>query len=149
MHLPRAVPLTNFRGTLPPQLLVETLYSIQAVLFPSIDPASARILDELVERRNFDPECTEYEGYKIFLDPPPNFQFVYWGERMAHLHTLMTRRPPRNRLEKWFHSHSTEGNALLIALLALAISILVGVVSIALNIVQIWITWRAWKDAAA
>jgi hypothetical protein len=64
---------------------------------------------------------------------------------MAYLHTLTARRPPRNKLERWFHSHSTEGNALLITLLALTISILVGVVSIGLNAVQIWITWIAWK----
>lgn len=132
-------------GTLPPQLLVETLYTLQAVLFPSIDPESAHILDELVDRRGFDPDCAEYEGYELFQDPPPEFQFTYWGERLAHLHQLMSRRPPRNKLERWFHRHSTEGNALFIALLALAISILVGIVSIALNCVQIWITWYTWK----
>jgi hypothetical protein len=121
------------------------LYTLQAVLFPSIDPDSAQILDELIEKRDFDPDCAEYEGYKVFRDPPVSFQFVYWGDRMAHLHQLMTRRPPRNKLERWFHRHSTEGNALFIALLALFISILVGIVSIALNCVQIWMTWYTWK----
>ncbi len=130
---------------MPPQLLVETLYSIQAVLFPSIDPDSAQILDELIEKRNFDPDCAEYEGYKLFRDPPQEFKFVYWGERMAHLHRLMTCRPPRNKLERWFHRHSNEGNGFFIALLALFISILVGVVGIGLNCLQIWITWMAWK----
>ncbi|KAK4445220.1 hypothetical protein QBC34DRAFT_165136 [Podospora aff. communis PSN243] len=133
------------QGTLPPQILVETLYTLQAVLFPPIDPGSAQILEELIERRGFDPECAEYEGYKVFRDPPASFQFVYWGDRMAHLHQLMTRRPPRNQLERWFNRHSTEGNALFIALLALFISILVGIVSIALNCVQIWMTWYTWK----
>lgn len=131
---------------MPPQLLVETLYSIQAVLFPSIDPESAEILDELIARRDFDPDCAEYEGYKLFREPPPDFEFKFWGERMAHLHRLITYRPPRNRLERWFHQHGNERNALLIAFLALFISILVGVISIGLNCVQIWITWMAWKN---
>ncbi|KAK3318934.1 hypothetical protein B0H66DRAFT_558427 [Apodospora peruviana] len=133
-------------GTLPPQLLVETLYSLQGVLFPSVDPASAQILDELIDKWRFDPECAEYDGMP---QRSSNFRFIYWGERMAHLHQLMTRRPPRNKLERWFHSHSTEGNALLIALVALAISIVIGVVSIGLNIVQIWLTWMAWKYPSA
>ncbi len=135
----------HHRGTMPPQLLVETLYSIQAVLFPSIDPDSAQILDELIDKRDFDPDCAEYEGYKLFRDPPPDFKFVYWGERMAHLQNLMTRRPPRNKLERWFHRHGNEGNAFFIALLALSISIIVGLISIGFNCVQIWITWMAWK----
>ncbi|KAK1752653.1 hypothetical protein QBC47DRAFT_404976 [Echria macrotheca] len=132
-------------GTLPPQLLVETLYTLQAVLFPSIDPDSAQTLDELIEKRGFDPECAEYEGYELFQDLPSDFRFVYWGERIAHLHQLMSRSPPRNKLERWFRRKSTEGNALFVALLALVISILVGLVSIVLSCVQIWITWYTWK----
>jgi hypothetical protein len=68
---------------------------------------------------------------------------------MALLHRRMTHRPPRNKLERLFHQYSTEGNALFVALLALLMSIIVGIVSIALNCVQIWITWMAWKKPVA
>ncbi|KAK4109205.1 hypothetical protein N656DRAFT_716616 [Canariomyces notabilis] len=136
-------------GTLPPRLLVETLYTLQAVIFPSIDPDSAEILDELIEKRSFDQACAEYEGYKVFRNPPQGFRLVYWEKRMAHLHRLMSSRPPRNKLECWFHRHSNDRNALFIALLALLISILVGIVSIGWGCVQIWIAWMVWKYPTA
>ncbi|KZL69711.1 uncharacterized protein CT0861_09246 [Colletotrichum tofieldiae] len=138
------------RGTLPPQLLVETLHSLQSVLFPSIDQKSAEVLDNLTSKRvgGFDRECAEYEGYNIFQDHPEGFKYVYWGERLALLHEMVMSRPPRNKLERWLHRQSNEGNALFIALVALLISILVGIISIGLAAVQIWIAWMAWKHPA-
>ncbi|GKT86594.1 uncharacterised protein [Colletotrichum tofieldiae] len=138
------------QGHLAPQLLVETLHSLQSVLFPSIDQKSAEVLDNLTSKRvgGFDRECAEYEGYNIFQDHPEGFKYVYWGERLALLHEMVMSRPPRNKLERWLHRQSNEGNALFIALVALLISILVGIISIGLAAVQIWIAWMAWKHPA-
>ncbi|CAM1510524.1 Fc.00g008590.m01.CDS01 [Cosmosporella sp. VM-42] len=133
------------RGSLPPQLLVETLHSLQGIIFPSIDSDSSEILDELVGKSGFDPECAQYEGYKIFPEPPEGLKYVYWGERIAHLHDLLLSRPPRNKVERWFQQWSTERNAFSIAILALLITIVVGIVGIGLTSFQIWITWMAWK----
>ncbi|KAF5672573.1 hypothetical protein FHETE_3707 [Fusarium heterosporum] len=132
-------------GTLPPQLLVETLYTLQGILFPSLDKKSGDVLNALIRRDGFDPECAQYEGYKIFSEPPEHFQYVYWGKRIAQLHELVKSRPPRNKAEKWFQQKTSERNALLIALLALFISIFVGILSIILGAVQVWIAWMAWK----
>lgn len=134
---------------LPPQLLVETLHSLQGILFPSVDPISANILDELIAKEGFDPQCAEYEGYKLFSEPPEDFEYVFWGKRLAQLHHLMVHRPPRNMLERWFQRQSSEGNALFVALLALLISIAVGLISIILACVQVWIAWMAWKYPVA
>ncbi|KAK2589821.1 hypothetical protein QQS21_012501 [Conoideocrella luteorostrata] len=138
-------------GTVPAQLLVETLHSLQSLLFPPIDQKSAAILDRLMTKRNenFDCECAEYEGYKIFQEPPESFQYVYWGERLVHLQELLKTRPPRNRLERWLKWQSSEGNALFVALLALLISICVGAVSVGIGAVQVWIAWMAWKHPVA
>ncbi|KAF4992807.1 hypothetical protein FGRMN_6909 [Fusarium graminum] len=133
------------RGTLPPQVLAETLYTLQGILFPSLDNKSGDVLNTLIRRDGFDPECAQYEGYKIFSEPPEHFQYVYWGKRIAQLHELVKSRPPRNKAEKWFQQKTSERNALLIALLALFISIFVGILSIILGIVQVWIAWMAWK----
>ncbi|KZL88130.1 hypothetical protein CI238_04915 [Colletotrichum incanum] len=110
-------------------------------------PLTHSMSDSLQSKRigGFDRECAEYEGYKIFKDPPEDFQYVYWGERLALLHEMVMSRPPRNKLERWLHRQSNEGNALFIALVALLISILVGIISIGLAAVQIWIAWMAWK----
>ena len=133
------------RGSLPPQLLVETLYSLQSIVFPADDPISYGILDKMIKKRGFDPESREYKGYKLFPELPTGFAFVYWGERLAQLHDLQATRPPRNKLERWFQRQSSEGNALFVAMIALVISILVGVISVALGAAQLGISWMAWK----
>ncbi|KAF5012916.1 hypothetical protein FDECE_1050 [Fusarium decemcellulare] len=130
-------------GTLPPQLLFETLHSLQAILFPLMDRESGKILSDLVRNNDFDPECFDYEG--IPIEPPEGIKYVYWGKRIAQLHELAMHRPPRNKLERWFQQRSTDGNAFLTALLALFISILVGIVTILLGCFQAWIAWMAWK----
>ncbi|KAJ4266089.1 hypothetical protein NW762_004064 [Fusarium torreyae] len=132
-------------GTHPPQLLVETLHSLQAILFPSLNKKSGKVLNTLVRKEGFDAECAQYEGYKIFPEPPQDFNYLYWGKRIARLHEIAKSRPPRNKFEKWFQQWTTERNAFLIALLALFISIFVGVLSIILGCVQVWIAWMAWK----
>lgn len=130
---------------MPPQLLIETLHSLQGIIFPSTEPDEAVILNELIRKQRFDPECAEYEGYMVFQDTPDDFTYVYWAERLALLHTLLKRRVPRNKLEKWVEWQNNEGDALFIALLAVLITIVVGVLSIILQCVQTWLTWMAWK----
>ncbi|OHE96134.1 hypothetical protein CORC01_08511 [Colletotrichum orchidophilum] len=134
-------------GNLPPQLLVETLHSLQSILFQSIDRKSADILDDLIGKRRgaFDRECAEYEGYILFHSPPEDFKYVYWAERLSILQDMITSRPPRNKFERWLHRQSNEGSALYVALVALFISILVGIISIGLGAIQVWIAWMAWK----
>ncbi|KAF4436470.1 hypothetical protein F53441_13260 [Fusarium austroafricanum] len=132
-------------GTHPPQLLAETLHSLQGILFPSLDRKSGEVLNSLIRKEGFDSECAQYEGYKIFPEPPEDFNYIYWGRRIAQLHQMVKALPPRNKFEKWFQQKTSERNALLIALVALFISIFVGILSIILSCVQIWIAWMQWK----
>jgi hypothetical protein len=127
---------------------VETLHSLQTVLFPSVDERSRRILQDLIKKGRFDEDCARYEGYKLFHDTPEHFRYLYWGERMAALHDKLTATPqnrPRNRLERWLERHSSERNALIVALFALLITLITGIISVILGAVQVWITYQAWK----
>lgn len=134
------------RGTLPPQILVETLHSLQSILFWWNDNRSARILDRLIKQpKGFDEDSQYWDGLVIFHELPGDFKYQYWGERLAALHSFIMQKPPRNRLERWFEKQSTEGNALFIALIALLISIVIGIISIGLAAFQTWIAWMAWK----
>ncbi|KAH7009885.1 hypothetical protein EDB80DRAFT_610480 [Ilyonectria destructans] len=134
------------RGALPPRLLAETLHSMQSILFHWSDRRSGTILQRLIQRKGFDEDCAEPEGYMMFDDSLDDFEYLYWGERLAALYDLVTDRPPRNKFERWIKWQTSESSAFAVALAALAISIVVGVLSLGLSAFQVWIAWRAWKD---
>ena len=137
--------LAIVRGTLPLQLLVETLHSLQAIMFPPTDSKSAHILEQLIKKKGFDPVLAEYDGYSVFLEPPEGFRYRYWGDRISSLHDQLEQRPPRNKLERWFNWQANDGNALLVALFALLITIVTGVITIIISALQTWVAWQAWK----
>ncbi|KAL6406835.1 hypothetical protein AUP68_09643 [Ilyonectria robusta] len=129
------------RGSLPPRLLSETLHSIQDILFHWRDEKSLKLLEGLIKKKGFDADCAEKERSE------PLREYLYWGERLAVLHDLVINRPPRNKFERWVKWQTSESNAFIVALGALVISIIVGVLSLGLSGLQVWIAWRAWKDA--
>ncbi len=139
--------LTSFQtsGCLPPRLLAETLHSLQSILFHFDDHRSSRILERLISKGEFDEDCAQPEGYKMF-DETDEFDYLYWGERLATLQEYMQRRPARNNFERWMKWQTSESNAFAIALAALIISIVVGVLSLGLAGFQTWIAWKAWKE---
>jgi hypothetical protein len=128
-------------------LLFETIHSLQSILFPSADVKAHKMMERLVRKQNLDPECNHYAGYKrqdvsFGVD---GAQYKYWGERLQILQDLLRERPPTTKWEKWLQWQSSDTNAFAIAILALLISILVGIISIGLSAVQVWIAWMAWK----
>jgi hypothetical protein len=100
-------------------------------------------LKKLVGKKGFDSECTNYEQCRRFEGE--GFTYMYWGERMRKLEAALAKPPPRNKLERWLQLQTNDRNALFIALLALFISIFVGLLSLGLAAVQTWIAWMAWK----
>ncbi|KAH6867873.1 hypothetical protein B0T10DRAFT_553878 [Thelonectria olida] len=132
-------------GSLPPRLLAETLHSLQTILFHFDDHRSGKILERLISRDGFDEDCAQPEGYKIF-DDSDGLEYVFWGERLATLHEFVLNRPPRNKFERWIKWQTSDSNAFAIALAALIISILVGVLTLGLSGFQAWVAWKAWKE---
>lgn len=130
-------------GFLPPGLVVETLRSIQYLLFPYEDLKSTKILDQLIQRDGFDAECAEYDDYA--LDGLDEDKYLYWGQRIAALHKVIDNRPPRNSLERWLQRHDTERNVLFFALVGLSIWTIVSIIRIGLLAVQIWVSYEAWQ----
>ncbi|KAH6850364.1 hypothetical protein B0I37DRAFT_112381 [Chaetomium sp. MPI-CAGE-AT-0009] len=132
-------------GCLPPRLLAETLHSIQTILFNFDDHRSSRILERLITKQGFDEDCAQAQGYKMFTDADM-MEYRYWGERLAILQGFMRERPPRNRFERWVKWQTSESNAFALALAALLVSIVVGVLSLAVAALQSWLAWKAWKE---
>ncbi|XMA13370.1 hypothetical protein WAI453_006161 [Rhynchosporium graminicola] len=85
-------------GTLPPQLLLETLDSFHYILFPiSLDRSgkSQKLLNKLISEYDFDPNSKWDEGHIRPL--PEDFAYHYWGDRLAQLHAIVKNPPPN----KW------------------------------------------------
>ncbi|KAL3462738.1 hypothetical protein BJX64DRAFT_299314 [Aspergillus heterothallicus] len=135
-------------GTLPPQLLLETLHSIQFILFPiSTDGTkkSAKLLKRLVDKDGFDPNARWDEGW-IRDGVATNFRYKYWNKRLEVLYRLVKNPPPRNGFISWVERHTTERNALTVAIIGLFLSAFFGLLTCLIGGAQLAIAILAWKD---
>jgi hypothetical protein len=114
------------RGTLPPQLLLEVLDSIQYLLFPN-DGRSFKSLEKFTDKYGFDPKATYFERHIRTL--PDEFEYKYLGERLATLLRIVDHPPPANSIVAWFERHTSERNALTVAILGLFLTALLGFLS--------------------
>ena len=60
---------------------------------------------------------------------PADMTFDYWGDRLATLLDVVKRPPPANAIVAWFERHTSERNALTVAILGLFLSVLIGLLS--------------------
>jgi hypothetical protein len=115
-----------FRGTLPPQLLLETLDSIQNLLYPN-DEKSIKSLDKFIEKYGYDADTKIFE--KHIRELPEEFEYKYWGSRLVALLDIVNNPPPANRVVAWFERHTSERNALTVAILGLFLTALISFLS--------------------
>jgi len=136
-------------GCLPHRLITETFHSIQTILFDFDDHRSSSILERLITKGGFDEDCAQPASYGVFDQGVAvnNIEYLYWGRRLAELHAFVLARPPRNKFERWVKWQTSESSAFAVALIALLISIVVGILSLGLAAFQTWIAWKAWGDS--
>jgi hypothetical protein len=134
---------------LPPQLLVETLYTIYAILFPiDTDKKSLKFAKRLVQAKGpassaFDRNLLTYGGSAH--QPSADFEYLYWNRRLKALKALVEARPPRNKIVSWFERHTSERNALTVAIIGLFLSVLFGFLGLLVGIAQVVVSTWAWK----
>jgi len=121
--------LTHHRGTLPPQLLLEALDSIQYLLFPE-NARSFRSLDKFVKGWGFDPQAKEYNGRLRSLPEGEELEYKYFGDRVARLMRVVDKGPPPRGIIAWLERYPSERNALTIAVLGLFLTALLGFLSV-------------------
>ena len=131
-------------GTLPPQLALETLASIHLVLFPvnTDDKRTRSLVRKLIDRRTFDADIAWVAWVR---DIPPQGTFSIWGDRLAQLHKLVKKPPPRNSVIAWFERHTSERNALTVAVIGLLFSVLFGFLSFVTGLLQLILAWYAYR----
>ncbi|KAH7396063.1 hypothetical protein BKA64DRAFT_724263 [Cadophora sp. MPI-SDFR-AT-0126] len=132
-------------GILPPQLLLETLYSIQSILFPSHDEDLAFVLDRLLKSGTFDPDMCVYEGPG--REDPEHIRYRYWGARLSRLYDVARNPEPTSGMQRWLERNAKERNVLYIGIIALVLNAVFGLLIVAISCFQAWISWRAWTDS--
>jgi len=83
------------------------------------------------------------------FDNSSKFDYFYWGERLATLHEFLQNRPPRNKFDRWIKWQTSDSNAFLVAITALVISVVIGLLSLGLAVCQTWIAWKTWKESVS
>ncbi|WQF83883.1 hypothetical protein CDEST_08897 [Colletotrichum destructivum] len=132
-------------GTLPPRLLLETLLTLHTILYPIIDTGDEKSyasLEKAIRRHAFDEEAMLIEFVRTV---PPDMVFRYWGDRLTRLHEAVRRPPPTNAVVSWFERHTSERNALTVAIVGLFLAALFGFLSFLVGLLQLVLAWVAWK----
>ncbi|KAF4340255.1 hypothetical protein FBEOM_5830 [Fusarium beomiforme] len=134
------------RGTLPPKLLLETLLTFHDVLFPIAsvnDTKSLHTLKAMIKKQGFDPEGRWIEFVR---DIPPDMSYTYWGHRLAKLHDFVKRPPPANAIVAWFERHTSERNALTVAIIGVFLSVIFGFLSFLVGLLQLILAWKVYNN---
>jgi hypothetical protein len=154
MNKVRTLTLLSLSGSLPPQLLLETLYTIYFILLPlSEDPKSERMARKLVRSTRqgadgFDTNLLVYDGLVRPLSELENFKLVYWATRVRTLQEIVTNPPPNHWVVSWIERHTSERNALTVALIGVFLAVLFGLLSLLVGVAQLVVSILAWKYPA-
>jgi hypothetical protein len=70
---------------------------------------------------------------------------MYWGGRLARLYDVVKRPPPRNMLVSWVERHTSERNALTLAIIGLFLAVFFGILGFITSVIQVVVSWMAWK----
>ena len=71
--------------------------------------------------------------------------FDYWAERLSALHNITKQPPPGNAMVAWFERHTSERNALTVAIIGLFMSVLFGFLSFVVGLLQLILAWVEYK----
>lgn len=154
LHKTQVAPMISFltddmaRCTLPPRLLLETLLTFHEILFPVTsvrDSKSHAALETMIQKQGFD---TEARWIEFVRKVPDDMTFHYWGDRLTALYEVIKRPPPKNAIVAWFERHTSERNALTIAIIGLFLSALFGLLSFIVGLLQLILAWMAYKYPA-
>jgi hypothetical protein len=139
--------LTQCRGSFPRQLLLETLFTISHVLLPLFtDEKSNDYAQRLIKEHEFDPNIAVLDDYNP--DAPEDFEYKYWNHRLAVMKGIVANPPPANSMVAWFERHTSERNALTVAIFGVFLAALFGFLAFAVGVAQLIVSILAWKHPA-
>jgi hypothetical protein len=132
---------------LPRALALETLATLQTILFPLTDAKSKALLLSLTSTttQNFDTDVLRYDSSTI-RDPlhPEPIPYHYFGSRLADLYEELTNPTPRG-MEKWFERRSGARYVMMATIAGVVFAIFLGMAGLAMNGYQAWLSYQQWQ----
>ena len=101
-------------------------------------------MDSSIDKHGFNINSKWDEGH--IRRVPGEIKYLYWGHRLAKLRDLVKNPPPQNRLIAWIERHTSERNALTVAIVGLFLSAFFGFLGVLVGLAQLWISILAWKN---
>ncbi|ERF76426.1 hypothetical protein EPUS_07306 [Endocarpon pusillum Z07020] len=136
------------RGNIPRQLALETLDSLQRVLFPA-DINSRQLLRTLVAKSSFDPACLSLDWTTYRSENEQEVEYRYLSARLMDLYEEILNPRPRSTLEKWAERRSGARHVMIAILVGVIIAIILGLLALMVSVFQAWIAYQAWKHPVA
>jgi len=135
------------RGALPRALALETLATLQTILFPLTDAKSKALLlsHTSTTTQNFDTDVLRYDSSTI-RDPhrPEAIPYHYFGSRLGDLYEELVNPTPRG-MEKWFERRSGARYVMMATIAGVFLAIFLGMASLALGGYQAWVGYQQWQ----
>ncbi|KAI9857496.1 MAG: hypothetical protein M1813_008246 [Trichoglossum hirsutum] len=131
-------------GIIPRQLVLETLDSLQKILFPP-DPESQSLLRSLASKASFDPDCLRFESAPNRYDDEKNIAYYYFGSRLADLYDEIENPRPRGLVEKWVERRSGSRYIMMATLIGVVTAVMLGLAGLAVGIFQAWVGYQQWQ----
>ncbi|KAH8891274.1 hypothetical protein GQ53DRAFT_648927 [Thozetella sp. PMI_491] len=136
-------------GSLPRQLVLETLDSVQDILFPLSEPKSKRLLKSLVFSCSMDPDVSNFEFSSIRNSGEEKIRYVYLADRLSDLYNELQNPRPRGWLERQMERKSGARYILMATLIGVVFAVVLGMLSLAVTSYQTWISYQAWQHPVA
>ncbi|KIW26149.1 uncharacterized protein PV07_09269 [Cladophialophora immunda] len=136
----KAIELAN----IPRQLALESLDSVQRILFPP-DIHSQSLLRSLVSKAAFDPDCLRFESAPYRSDDENDITYHHFCSRLMDLYDETISPTPRSLVDKWVEKRSGARHVMMATLVGVIIAIILGILSLAVSIFQAWVGYQAWK----
>ncbi|KAK1756989.1 hypothetical protein QBC47DRAFT_378211 [Echria macrotheca] len=129
---------------IPRQLALETLDSLQKIMFP-LEPESQAMLRSLVSKQALDPDCLRFGSTSYRREGENDIKYQYWGSRIMDLYDEIENPRPRGYLETWLERRSKARHVMLATLVGVMIAIFLGMCGLVVGVFQAWVSYQAWQ----
>jgi len=140
---------TMTRTMIPRQISLEVLDSLFTILFPPMTRSSS-ILESFVRDHSLNEDILQSEPYRYTRSTEARGELVYryFSVRLQELLEEIEDPTPRTPLDKWFAQRIAQRYLMKATLAGVVSAICLGILGLAVALVQAWLTYQQWKHPA-